>query len=154
MALSTESSNLVWQKAKIALATLASPAATNAFAQLKAQLAQVLQNPDLQFVAISDLGADAIVADAACKVYGIYLKKGATATGAFFKAADHASSAGTTASDMVHELNASGQEAVFVYPRGYAQGTGFTIGSDTTADGSTASTSGDGPNGFVIIGKP
>lgn len=109
-------------------------------------------NPQLQYKAISDLGADAIIADAACSIYAIYLKKQATATGCFFKAADHASSAGTTASDVVHELNAASQEVLFVYPGGYAQGTGFTVGSDTTADGNTASTAGDGPNGFVLLG--
>lgn len=109
-------------------------------------------NPQLQYKAIADLGADAIIADAACSIYAIYLKKGTGATGCFFKAADHASSAGTTASDVVHELNAASQEVLFVYPAGYVQGTGFTVGSDTTADGSTASTSGDGPNGFVLLG--
>lgn len=151
MALSTESSNLVWQKVKIALAA-ADPSIQETLRRLKYHLANVKGNPDLQFVAVTDLGADAIVADAATKVYAIYLKKGATATGAFFKAADNASSAGTTASDLVQEMNAASQEFLLTYFNGWAQGTGFTIGSDTTADGSTASTSGDGPNGFVLIG--
>lgn len=150
MALTLEDSNLAWQRVNIALAG-ADPFIVEQFRKLKYHLANVKGNPQLQFVAISDLGADAVIADAACKVYGIYLKKGATATGAFFKAADHASSAGTTASDLVHELNAASQPAAFVYPNAWAQGTGFTVGSDTTADGSTASTSGDGPNGFVLI---
>lgn len=153
MAITVENPNLVWQKAKVALAG-ASPFASDAFKALKNRLATVGGNVNLQFVAISDLGADAIVADAACRVYGLYLKKGATSTGAFFKAADHASSAGTTASDIVHELNTASAETFLLYPTGYPQGTGFTIGSDTTADGSTASTSGDGPSGFAIIGAP
>lgn len=151
MALSTESSNLVWQKVKIALAA-ADPSIAETLRRLKYHLANIKGNPDLQFVPVTDLGADAVVADVATKVYAVYLKKGTTATGAFFKAADNASSAGTTASDIVHELNAASQEVLFSYFNGYAQGTGFTIGSDTTADGSTASTSGDGPNGFVLIG--
>lgn len=155
MAISTESANLAWQRVNISLDSLAaSKAAREQFRQLHAYLAQEKQNPDLQFVAISDLGVDAVIADAACKIYGIYLKKSATATGCFFKAADHATSAGTTASDVVHELNAASMEDVMTYPKGYAQGTGFTVGADTTADGSTASTSGDGPNGFVLLGKP
>jgi hypothetical protein len=151
MAVTTENANKVWMRAKAALAA-ASPYAQLAFKELKAWLATQKGNPDLVYVAIGDLGADAPIADAACKVYGIYLKKGATATGAFVKAADHATVSGTTASDLVLELNAAGQEAVLTYPQGWAQGTGFAIGSDTTADGSTASTSGDGPNGFVILG--
>lgn len=155
MAISTESANLAWQRVQIALETIgATKAVREQFKVLKAYLAQEKSNPDLQCVAVSDLGADAIVADAACKVYGIYLRKQNTATGCFFKAADHASSAGTTASDIVSELNAALQELVLTYPKSWAQGTGFTIGADTTADGSTASTSGDGPNGFVLIGKP
>jgi hypothetical protein len=151
MALSTENSNLVWQKANVALVN-ATPFAQNAFRALKLRLATVGGNKDLQFVPITDLGVDAIIADAACRVYGIYLKKGATATGAFFKAADHATSAGTTASDIVMELNEASKEIVLTYPSGWAQGTGFTVGSDTTADGNTASTAGDGPSGFVILG--
>jgi hypothetical protein len=153
MAITVENSNLVWQKAKVALAG-ASPFAQDVFKALKNRLATVGLNKDLQFVAISDLGADAVVADAACRVYGLYLKKGATATGAFVKAADHASSAGTTASDLVIELNEASKETFIINPTGWAQGTGFTIGSDTTADGSTASTAGDGPSGFAIIGAP
>ncbi len=151
MALSLENSNLVWQKAKVGLAG-ASPFASDVFKALKNRLATVGGNVTLQFVAISDLGTDAVIADAACRVYGLYLKKGATATGAFVKAADHATSAGTTASDLVIELNEASKETFIVNPTGWSQGTGFTVGSDTTADGSTASTSGDGPNGFAIIG--
>ncbi len=153
MALSTENANLVWQKVEIAKQSLeVNRAVDMSLRGLKAYLAQEKRNIDLQFVPISDLGADTAIADAACKIYAIVLKKGATSTGAFFKAADHATVSGTTASDLVQELNASEQQVAFIYANGWAQGTGFAVGSDTTADGSTASTSGDGPNGFVILG--
>ena len=153
MALTLENPLLVWQRARIALETLeAKKSHFHGLKELKEALATISSNPNLQFVAIADLGADAIIADAACKVYAIYLRKRNTSTAAFFKADDHASSAGTTASNMVHELNAAKQHVLITYPQGYAQTVGFTVGSDTTADGSTASTSGDGPDGFVVIG--
>lgn len=155
MAISVEDANLAWQRADIAAASLGLKGGVQATLKaLKAYLSQAKNNPQLQFVAISDLGADAVIADAACKVYALVLKKGATATGAFVKAADHATSAGTTASDLVRELNAAGQQTAIIDFEGWAQGTGFTVGSDTTADGSTASTAGDGPSGFALIGNP
>lgn len=153
MAITVQEQLLVKQKMNIALAN-ANPGVqllSKAFWKYQSEHGSARS---FQFVAVSDLGADAIVADAACKVYFIYLKKGATATGAFFKAADSASSAGTTASDTVQELNAASQVYTQINVNGWAQGSGFTIGSDTTADGNTASTSGDGPNGFVVIGAP
>lgn len=150
MSISTQASVLAWPKA---IGRRDRKPFTNlALKALKEYLVGYKGNPDLQVVEFDDLGADSVVADAACTVYAIVLKKQATATGAFFKAADHATSAGTTASDLVQELNAASQEVVLAYPTGWAQGTGFTVGSDTTADGNTASTSGDGPDGFVIIG--
>jgi hypothetical protein len=138
-------------KAKSTLVN-ASPSAQLTFKELKAWLATQKNVQELVYVPIGDLGADAPIADAACKIYGIYLKKSATATGAFVKAADHATVSGSTAADLTLEMNAAGQEICLIYPQGWAQGTGFAIGSDTTADGSTASTAGDGPNGFVILG--
>lgn len=151
MAISVEDSNLVWQKVKIALAA-ADPSVQEFFRRLKYHLANVKGNPDLQFVAISDLTADAVIADAACQVYGIYLKKQATATAAVFKASDHATATSATAPEISLELNEASAEQVLIFLNGYAQGTGLTVGSDTTPDGSTSTTSGDGPNGFVLLG--
>lgn len=153
MALTLETQNYVWQKVKNSTESLAiRPGINDALRALKAHIQAKFGNINLQFVPISDLGADAIIADVACKVFAVVLKKGATATGAFFKGADSATSAGTTASDVVQELNESGHQVLIEHINGWAQGSGFTVGSDTTADGSTASTSGDGPNGFAIIG--
>ena len=156
MAIAVQDINLAKRKVLnyLSAGTKGDPFAHEQFRALFSYLAQHGSNPDLQFVPFSDLGADTVIADAACKVYGVYMKKRATSTGCFVKAADHATSAGTTASDLVQELNASGQREVMIHRDGWAQGTGFTIGSDTTADGSTASTSGDGPDGFVLIGAP
>jgi hypothetical protein len=155
MAISTENANKVWQKVKIHLdAQAASPAAVAAFKTLKQVLSQDKRNPDLQVVVISDLTADAVIADAACRVRGLYLKKQATATGAFVKASDHASATSATAPELLLELNEASKESFLIWPDGWSQGTGFTIGSDTTSDGSTSTTSGDGPKGFAIISAP
>ena len=51
----------------------------------------------------------------------------------------------------MQELNASGEEFLLTYPDGWAQGTGFSCSSQTTSAGDTDSTSGDGPDGFVLI---
>lgn len=154
MALSTENPTLALQKAGITLDSLgAKGAIRDQFRALKAYLSQIKKNPDLQLVPIADLGADAAVADVACKVYAIFLKKGATATAAFVKGSDHATVASATAPEISIELNAAGQQVFLSYPDGYAQGTGLTIGSDTSADGAVASTAGDGPSGFALIGK-
>lgn len=152
MALTTESALFVKEKA---LRMSGVPPATQILLKgLFSYLAQHKSNPELYFEAFSDLTADQVISDAACKVYAIYMKKQATATGAFFKASDHATATSATAAELVQELPSSGDEFALLYPNGWAQGTGFTIGSDTTADGNTSSTSGDGPNGFVIVGKP
>lgn len=101
---------------------------------------------DLQTSAASD----AVIADAACKIYAIVTKK-ANATGAWLKGSDHATASSSTAGEWTKELNAAGSE-VALFPAGFAQGTGWTFGADTTAAGSTNSTAGDGPKGFVILG--
>lgn len=159
MALSNENANLVWQKAKIALDSLGAPGhIRDTVAALKAYLSQVKRNPDLTFVAISDLTADVVAADAACKVYGIVLKKQATATDAFYKLFDDAAT-DSSAEDAVLGIRLvdSGDWVVITYPRGLAMANGAVHGSFTAmagAAGTTASTTGDGPNGFLILGNP
>lgn len=159
MALSNENANLVWQKVRIALDTLKAPSQIrDAVASLKAYLSQVKRNPDLTFVAIADLTADVVVADAACKIYGIALKKQATATDAFYKLFDDAAS-DSSAEDAVLGIRLVDSEdwTIITYPRGLAMANGAVHGSFTAmagAAGTTASTSGDGPNGFLILGNP
>ena len=153
MALSLENALAVKQQA-FGYVTLSVKAQT----ELKAFFsyhAQHNKNVDLDFIAFANLTADTAVADAACKVYFIYLKKQATATAAYFKINDHATVAGgASGADMTScvEMASSGDEVVLVYPGGLAHGTGVAIASQTTPAGNTDSTSGDGPNGFIIIG--
>lgn len=116
-------------------------------------LAQHKGNPDLQIVEFDNLAAqDTVLADVACRVYGLVLSKD-TATAAFFKGADHNTTAPTTGGgEIMQELNAANQEVVLSYPDGYALATGLTVTSHTTAGGATESTAGDGPRGFAIVG--
>lgn len=154
MALSLENANLVWQKAKIALESLgAKRVHVEALRQLKEYLSSVRSNPDLQFVAFANLTGDTVVADAACQLYAIFAKKQATATDAFLKAVDHATTAAGTTFFLCVELAEASEQVLLIFPGGIPQASGITLVSSTTDTGGTDSTSGDGPDGFCIIGS-
>lgn len=153
MALTLENANLVWQRVQIALDSLgANKANREAFRALKAYLSQEQRNPNLQFVAFADLTGDTVIADAATQVYGIFLKKRATATDAFFKAVDHATTAAGTTFYLCVELANASEQLALIFPGGIPQSAGTTIVSSTTDTGGTDSTSGDGPDGFFVLG--
>lgn len=159
MALSTETQNLVWQKAKVACDALGiKPAAYDQLRRLKEHLQGKYGNINLQFVAISNLTADVVAADAACKVYAVVLKKRNTSTAAYYKAFNDAAT-DSSAEDalLTIGLTAAQEQAVFISNDGKAFSAGVAHGSFTAATGAagtTASTSGDGPDGFVILGNP
>lgn len=157
MAQSLQEANLVWQKVNIALDSLgANSAARDQFRALKAYLSQVGGNKNLQFVAIADLTADVVVSDVAGKVYGVYLKKQATATAAYYKVFNDAATDSSAEDALIAlALTASGERQVLTIPAGKSFSAGVVHGSYTAmagAAGTTASTTGDGPDGFVIIG--
>ena len=158
MALSLQSANLVWQKAQIALDSLSLRGVVREqILKLKAHLSQVGGNPDLQFVAIADLTADVVAADAACQLYAVVLKKRATATDAFYKAFNDAAT-DSSAEDALLAIGLleAGDYVVLTFPGGMPFSAGLVHGSYTAiagAAGTTASTSGDGPDGFLIIGS-
>lgn len=133
-----------------------SSSASQALSTLFQELAQKKGNPDLQVVVFdlqTSAASDAVIADAACTIYGVFAKKSSTATGAWLKGSDHATASSSTAAELLAELNAASQEFVATFGKdGFAQGTGWTFGADTTASGTTNSTAGDGPKGFVILG--
>lgn len=115
-----------------------------------------LGNPDLQLVAYSGLEtADAVIADAACKVHAIYVKKPTASTvDAWLKGSDHASAAAANG-DVVVKLigtGGGGREYCPVFADGLPMGTGFTLGSHTTVNGAVKSAAADAATGFVIIG--
>lgn len=117
---------------------------------------QQLSNPDLKIKFVSGLEtADVVASDAACKVYAIFLKKpSASTTDAWAKGSDHASAAAANG-DFVAKLigtGGGGREYCPVFADGLKMGTGFTVGSHTTVNGSTKSAAADAWTGFVIVG--
>lgn len=117
-----------------------------------------LGNPDLQLVAISGLdAADKVVADAACKLYALYLKKPtASTTNAWVKGSNHATVAAANGDIVVFLVGTSGGGRSYmpVFHDGLPLATGLTIGSHTTVNGNTKSAAADCATGFAIIGAP
>lgn len=115
-----------------------------------------LGNPDLKFLSFSGLEtADAVISDAACRVYAIYMKKpAASTTNAWLKGSDHASAAAANG-DFVTKLlgtGGGGREYLVIYPDGLPFGTGLTLGCHTTVNGNTKSAVADAATGFAIVG--
>ena len=165
MALSLQNSNLVWQKAKIGLdaeptgAGSATPMpALAAFKALKEYLATIKGNPDLQFVPITATDIDAasglILADVACKLYAVFLKKLATTTRVYTYLIDDASDDTGFATDARVLLSQAGSEetAFAIFPAGEAMAAGLVAKAYDDADGTSNALEADTPNGFVIIG--
>lgn len=154
MALSLENSNLVWQKAKIALVN-AHPVAQGQFKALKEYLSTQGGNPDLQFVPFTEAQCDDAdgtgVVDAACKVYGVYVKKVSAATDNYFKLYDSATVDTTAAEQIVAiALLNTVEVAAEIHPLGLAFANGVTVTQHTTSIGVTDGS--DGGDGFIVIG--
>lgn len=157
MALSTASANLARQK------TFMINRGAGVFYALKGlflHLAANKGNPDLQLVNIdgayssSDGGNNAtqVIADAACTLYCIYLKKsGSTATS--LKITNHASTAATNGTQEIgHIFTTANEENIFLYPVGHAFSTGIALTQNTTATGSTLTLKANKIDGFIILG--
>jgi len=100
--------------------------------------AQKNGNVNLQVVeAVANSTTDAVVADVACKLYGVFLKGGATARAVTW--ADHASSAGTPTTTIPVGV---AEQVAYVWPAGAAYANGITF--DEAGAG--------GASGFFIIG--
>lgn len=113
-------------------------------------------NPDLQLVEFSGLAsADKVIADAACKVYAIFIAKPTASTvNAWLKGSDHATVA-AAAGDFSARLvgtSGGGRQYCPIFHDGLPMGTGFTMGCHTTVNGNTKSQAADAATGFVIIG--
>ncbi len=110
--------------------------------------------PLVACVGASDGGANAsqVLADAACTVYGIYLKKvGATET--IFKASASATTAGTDGTQKYAISKAAAGDVAEVYPNGDAVASGLTVTENTTRTGSTLTLLANRFDGFVVIGS-
>lgn len=162
MAISLESANKVRQKTyALGLDPLAY-ASSKAFFQY---WATHKGNADLQFLPFAGTSADdatgVVLADAACTVYFVYGRKGTldqrtagTNTDSYLVIFDDATDdagAGTDGRLVLPFLNAS--DSVFWFgPQGIPCAAGVVAKAYTDFDGTTDSSAGDAPNGFVIIG--
>ena len=113
-------------------------------------------NGKLYFLSFADLQGHAVVSDAAAKVHFVYLKKQATATDAYYKIFANTADDATAADAVLGmPLTGSGDEQVFSSVKGADCAGGVVHSSWTTFLGynaTTNSTSGDGPDGFIILG--
>lgn len=155
-ALTVEAPVLTWQRVDIALAA-ATPGAQAAFRALKSFMEQQSAiGKSLQFVAIASLGAAVNLADVPCTLYGVYLKKKATATAAFAKLNNSAAATagGANGANMTDTLRfaVASQERVQINLAGQAFATGLAAASETTAAGGANTVAADSVDGFVLIG--
>jgi hypothetical protein len=156
MAFSGSAANKVWQEVNIALDSLgASGMARDAFRALKAHLAQLKGNPDLQILPFTEAQADAAggtaILSGACKVYGVYVKKEDEGTDNMVFLYDDATNDGTAGDAFAGlDLTLAEEEALALYPNGYAAATGIVV--TQYSDGIGATDGSNGGNGFVIIG--
>ena len=112
-------------------------------------------NPDLQFVPLTGSTSDQVIADVACRVYAVYVRKpAASTTDAWAKASDHATTAAANGDWVLKLLGAGGggKEYLTAFPTGLLMANGFTFATHTTVNGSTDSNAADQPVGFAIIG--
>ena len=175
MALTTVSSNLVWQEAKIQLSMQHTSSRfgiaqvhLNIFAVLKAHLSQTKGNPNLflaPFAAadIDDTSGYAAI-NAACTIYGFFGRKTVTnSTDTYVYLVDDDTddsgveiSASTTTRAVIGFLTAQ-DEVSMVWSQGLPMATGlvikaYTLGSTSTTPNDAAAA--DTPNGFLIVGDP
>ena len=158
---SLEGANLVWQRVVNAVNTLSSsPIEKSAMLrELKKWLSTQKGNPKLQFCSFSDVTTDAQVVPevsaSGATIYACYAKKQNTATDAYFKFNDSATVAGGGSGANVKvtvPLLVGNDEVLLIFQPGLIFATGIIVASETTAAGGSDTTTGDGPNGFFIIG--
>lgn len=139
MALATQDAVKARRRAFSALQTFGlSSSISQALSALFQELAQKYGNPNLQVVeAVANSTTDAVVADVACKLYGVFLKGGATARAVNW--ADHASSAATPTTILPVGV---AEQVAYIWPGGAAYANGITF--DEAGAG--------GASGFFIVG--
>jgi hypothetical protein len=120
-----------------------------------ATLNDVLQNRDIQLVEFANMNsADKVIADVACRILAIYVKKPtASTTDAWFKGSAHATVAAADG-DFTMKLvgtGGGGREYFVSFQSGLPMTLGFTIQCHTTVNGSTKSANADCASGFVVL---
>ena len=162
MAISTESAGKVRTKTYMAVRN---PLVYGSLKALFLHLSSQKKNPDLQYVPFSGTDIEGsggkVLADAACTLWAVYARKGTidgrtagTATDAYLAIFDDATDdagAGTDGRLVLPVLVAS-EEVFWTSPDGLVLAAGCVAKAYTDFDGTTDSSAGDAPNGFVIIG--
>jgi hypothetical protein len=153
MALSTQAQVLAYRRLGQWVSGQTERASTSQLLQaLKSYISQNLGDIDLEVKPFTFLtGTDTVIANVACKIYAIVLRK-ATAAAAYFKGSDHATVSSSTAPEIELRQNTADKEDILIFPDGLAMANGFTVSSDTTSDGNTTSAAGDGAKGAVLLG--
>jgi hypothetical protein len=165
MALTTQSANLVRQKAYNAVysplgsATVSiSPFHFYAIKQFFLHMAANKGNPDLQFRAFA--AEDAVTNNGtsliggACTLYLLYAKarRSSGTTASFLAIHDAADNTATTTTVWTGKINATGQSLFFADPNGRALATDAVISAATAVGGATESSTADACDGFIIVG--
>jgi len=156
MAVTYESAGRVRQKAR---EFSKSPAIFFSLKALFLYLATTKKNPDLAFLPFDSLviddAAGSVLADAATIVYAVYAKKRNTATDSYLVLFDDATddTGGATDARVSIILQDGNDEVFLTYPNGLDMATGVVAKAYTDYDGTTDSTAGDAPDGFVIVGQ-
>lgn len=158
MAVSAENANLVWQKVSLALQALAASGfSQDQFRALKAYLAQVGGNKDIQFIPFTEADCDAaggtVLLTGAGTLYAVFVKKEDEGTDNIFLLYDDATNDTTDANARIAiSLLLAKQEGAVCYPAGIPLATGIVVTQYTSASGLGKADGSNGGNGFVIVG--
>lgn len=154
--LTVEAPVTMWDKVLEQRLAGASPCAKILFRGFKSWCMQHLKGIQLQLIDLSNVTVDTNPLDGALRVYAIYVKKQATGTDSFFKIFDNATDDGTAGDAVVAiPLMESGEAAMMFWPDGHPLALGLVTGAYTAfigANNSTPTTTGDGPNAFLLVG--
>lgn len=153
--LTVEPPVVTWDKVDSRLAG-ATPCAQMMYRSFKSWCMQNLRGINLQLLDVANLTGFTNPLDGAIRVYAIYIKKQNTATRAYFNLFDNATNDAVAADAKLSlPMFEAGKEAFLFFPDGLPLAAGLVLGAYTAligANATTASTSGDGPNGFLLVG--
>jgi hypothetical protein len=155
MALSLEAANLVAQKAK-----LSNPRAAKIQLAIKNLLSYISQHkgsPNLQFVNFTQLtSASTVIADAACKLYAIYVSRPSSSTqSGYLKLTDDETTASNSGPDAFQFKVPSGvtYNELYTWPDGFTLANGLAATFDVSATtAAVESTTVSRVSGWAIVG--
>lgn len=121
--------------------------------QLFQYLSQHKGSPDLQIVNFSGLqSASVVVADAPCRLYGLFLKKPTGSTVSVYAKATDDEATASVGTNSITQLLPAEAEQLLTYPDGLPFEAGIVVRADTNPFTAGAPNAADRPSGFAIIG--